>query len=401
MSHAHRDPASRVLLRESLRQGAREQYLVFVGGEPLHLDGVVPAKCARSRQVEKDGVVGVSQTAGYIQRYRLEGLDGRRAVEGDDETAACRRGQIAQAACGALHQAHHLDGPGGGHEELPSSRAVAQATAQAGTARFELLRAERPRSTGRHGEPHITRGPRLPVVVASGDRHRDVGVGSVGHPQPAPLQRVALGDEDRDVVLDSAFGVAPGAHDRVHRGEEPVRHPDVGRRLDVERRGQLQAPVPLPVAESPAQPRRRVAGLEIAGVEVPGLARLQAEGSRAMSRPGVVNAGDAHGAGSTGVVDNPGETVLSMPRGTEQRKGVALLRGECPGDAEADLSDRLPTHDILLRTVLLVEIPTARRAPAAVRGAEVLRQVLPRAAAQSARAAAPPHRPRSSVRGRP
>ena len=92
-------------------------------------------------------------------------------------------GQVGQMAVGALRQAHHLDGPGGGHEELPIPRAITQTPIRGrDPARFELLRAERPRRTGRQDKPHSPTRSRLTIVVAPGDRHRDARVSSVDHP---------------------------------------------------------------------------------------------------------------------------------------------------------------------------------------------------------------------------
>ena len=255
--------------------------------------------------------------------HRRQLRRGRRPKAGD--------GQVAQVAGGALHQAHHLHRAAGGDEELPPPRAVAQAPYQSHPARLELLCAHHARTPRRHRESHRAPRPPLPRIVACGHRHGHTPRRSVHHPQPAPLRTLAGGVEYRNVVHNSAPGVASGARHRVHRSEEPARHPRVGRGLDVQRRRQLQAPVPPPVAEPPAQPLRRIAPLQVPGVEVAGLACLQSQVDRPAPPPRIVDAGDAHRPRCIRVIDDPNMALLSVTRGPQQRKVVpcGLRRRHC------------------------------------------------------------------------
>ena len=79
--------------------------------------------------------------------------------------------------------------------------------------------------------------------------------------------------------------------------------------FDVEGSGEFEAPIPGPVAKAPEQPLRRVACLQIIGVEVPGLSHIQREGDRPMLLTRIVGAVDLHRTCSIRMVDDPGETL--------------------------------------------------------------------------------------------
>ena len=249
---------------------------------------------------------------GEVRRIRLRGVRRRRDV---DHLSGAR-----------LQQAHHLDGSARGDEELPPSGPVAEPSGEAVIAGLELLRGDAARSSGRQGQAHLASGRRRACIVSPSNRDIDTGLGEVDQTQQARVVCVAGGVEDRHPV----HGVASGldrSHDVVHRDEDPVRGPDVCRGLEVEVRRELQAPISSAVAQAPGQALRGVAGLEIPGVEMPGLPRAQRQGDGAAPLPGVVGGMDGDRACLLGVIDDSGKPLPGLPRGREQRED--MTSGRC------------------------------------------------------------------------
>ena len=104
---------------------------------------------------------------------------------------------------------------------------------------------------------------------------------------------------------------------------------------------------------------------------------------RSVPTPGVVGAVAPHRSRPRRVVDEPSESLLGIPRGPEQRKGVPLRLRERAGDPEAEGRQTI-----------------ARRRPVAVRHAEIRRRVLPASATCHALIAVPPL-PCTAVDGHP
>ena len=240
--------------------------------------------------------------------------------------APTRHRQVGEMSGGRLHRAPHLDIPIRAHEELPLALSVSQATAEAARARFELLRRDLPRPRRRQSQGHLAARRGAAFVVAALNGHPDPAPGEIDQAQPAHLVAVASRVEDRHPMHRLAPHFDRG-HDIVHRGQEPVRGTDVCPHLEVEVRLEPQAPVSLPLTQPPGQALRRVAPLQITGVEVPGLPRAQRQRDRPVTPARVIGAGDADRPCTRGVIDDPGKALLDVARRSEKRKDVVLRFG--------------------------------------------------------------------------
>ena len=117
--------------------------------------------------------------------------------------------------------------------------------------------------------------------------------------------------------------MSPGSagYDIVHRGHEPPVTPHVRERGDVERGGQLQAPVPLAVSNSPP-PGHPPPAFQLLRVEVFRLpcCKLQMSGTAAVPR--IVDGVNAHPPGPVRAVDDPHQRALrAVARRGDERQG--------------------------------------------------------------------------------
>ena len=237
----------------------------------------------------------------------------------------------------ALQQTHHLNRPVSRDEQLPLPRTVPETPAEARSPRLQLLRAQHSRLRSPQRETHLSpRGP-LTFVVAAFNRHVHAGAGKIHHTQHAALTFIAAGVEDRHVMTLLAIDI-DRACDLVHGGQESVHGADVRRWVYVEAGVQLQAPVPLSVAQPAGQALRRIALLQITGVEMGGRFRLQGEGDRSVPLSGVVGAVNAHRPCGIGAVDDPGKPLLSTGCGHQQRDDVRRGLWGSGGWADVDES---------------------------------------------------------------
>ena len=224
-----------------------------------------------------------------------------------------RRGQVRDVARGTVQQVQDLDVSRRADEQPPLAGAVAQRAVEP-VPGLQLARRHRARGAGGHREADLAE-PRDARVVDAGDGDLRGVASDVDDAQPARLVLVAARIEERH----PAAGI-PRRHRVVHRGQEAVRRAHVRQHLDVEAAVQFQPPVALAGARRPRQPLAGVARLEVAGIEVHGLAGAHGQRRRAETPSGVVDRVDVHRPRPQLVVDDPHEALPDRVRGGREER---------------------------------------------------------------------------------
>ena len=235
-----------------------------------------------------------------------------------------RRGQVRQVPGGARQQTHASNPHVGLEDQPPLAGAVAQRTLQSrGAAGLQLRSRVGAGRARRNRDRHARTGRQPPVVDAEHSHLRRCGVG-VHQPQRAHLAPVAARIEDsrQQAPLRDRQHV-------VHRRQEAVRRADVGQRLDVEFACEDQPPVALARTRTAGQALVRVAGLQVAGVEVDRLVGADRYRQGTVRLALVVEGVHAHLTRTVGVVDQANETLAfkRVARGRKVGNGQRLGGG--------------------------------------------------------------------------
>ena len=308
----HPDALLQTLVRVTLLQvaGVEVLRLLRTDGErhrtvpsPSLVPGVDAHRARLARAVDHphEALAPLSVRGRGKQPHRMRGP---RTARTDFGVVGHRR-QIRQMPRRARQQAHHLDGPVRSDLEPPLALARAKRTTQPfRITRLQLLRREHARRPRRQRQLHrIAR--RRPRIVGPLDAHLRRLRPRVDEPQPAHLLVVAPRIERHHPV--------PRLTRRrhiVHRGQKPVPGADVAQHLEVERARELKAPVP--VAGTDASRQTLVLGprLQVPGVEVLGLPRVDGERHRTDVPARVVPGVDAHLTRFIRTVDDSHESLV-------------------------------------------------------------------------------------------
>ena len=112
----------------------------------------------------------------------------------------------------------------------------------------------------------------------------------------------------------------------VHGGHEAVAGADVGQHLDVEDTCELQPPIAGTGTGAGIQAYRRVAALEIGGVQMDGLVGTDGQDQRPGAVAVVIDGADFDITGSVGVIDDPDEPLAGRI-GCCGKKRYLVIRG--------------------------------------------------------------------------
>ncbi len=207
-------------------------------------------------------------------------------------------------------QAHGLEWTVGRDEQLPFAGSSPQPSGDSLRPQLQGTGRERARPPGLQGEAHVTLGRREPLIVQPPDRDACCTViPDTCEAQVALLAGLARRMEDGHVVAPRV--VQSPRRRVVHRRHEAVVSADVGQHLDVQLAGQFEPPVPLARADADGQSFRRVAELQIVGVEVHRLVGAERETDRLVVRLRPIERGDRHLAFFRRVVDHAHESLPS------------------------------------------------------------------------------------------
>ena len=237
---------------------------------------------------------------------------------------APNRGQIRQMTRRARQQAHHLDGLLRRHPQLPLAPARAERTAQPfRLARLQLPGRERTRRARRKRELHRpVRRP--PIVVGPLDAYLGGLRPEIDDSQAAHLADVPARIECHHPML------RPGRRRHVvHAGQKAVLGADVGQYLKLQWAREHQAPVALARARGAVEPLAGIARLQVVGVEVLRLVRIDGQRHRSAVRPLVVPGVDMCLARLVAAVDDPHEALAPQ----RVRGGGKQRDRMCGGDA--------------------------------------------------------------------
>ena len=223
------------------------------------------------------------------------------------------------ARLGERHEVHDLDWRVGFHEQLPFARAIAQPVIVPDGLQLGGIESRR-RHCG-NGDLYLA-ARRRAGVIDSGDGDGGGRVAGIDQPQPAHLVEVASGIEDGNAV-STVFALGDKI---VHRRQEAVGgRADIRKRLDVEIARQPQPPIAFPRPRAHGQTLRRVAVLQVIGVEMDRLVGVDVQGHRAEHHSLVVDGLDLDRARLCGVVDDARETLERGIRGCGEHQHVVIL----------------------------------------------------------------------------